>query len=222
MSVNAIEERVARVLKSLPAHVQLVAAAKTRTPEEVQAAIRAGVKIIGYNYVQEAERMHEVVKETLQWHMIGHLQRNKAKKAVQLFDVIETIDSVRLAQAVDRHCAEAGKSMPVLVEINSGREANKTGVFPEAVFELVTQISGLANLKVQGLMTMGSFSMDPENSRPHFRATKKAFDELAAAAIPNVEMRYLSMGMSSSYQVAIEEGANIVRLGTHLFGERQY
>ncbi len=222
MNDKTIEDRVAEFLDSLPTDVLLVAAAKTRSAEEVQAAIRAGVQVIGYNYVQEAERMFQVVGDTVQWHMIGHLQRNKAKKAIQLFDMIETVDSIRLAETVNRLCGEVDKIMPVLIEINSGREENKTGVFPEEVHELALKLSELHNIKIQGLMTMGSFSANPEDSRPYFTATKSAFDELAKVNIPNVEMRYLSMGMSSSYRVAIEEGANIIRIGTQLFGERQY
>lgn len=214
------EDSVVKIINSLPAGVLLVAAAKTRTPAEVAAAIDRGIKIIGYNYVQEAEQMYQIIGNTVQWHMIGHLQRNKVKKAVKLFDLIETIDSWRLAESVDQHCADEGKIMPVLVEINSGKESNKTGVLPENVYEFVRKISELSNLRVQGMMTMGPRFGDPEDSRPYFKATKSAFDRLSQAGIPNVEMRYLSMGMSNSYQIAIEEGANIVRIGTILFGGR--
>lgn len=214
------EDSVVKIINSLPAGVLLVAAAKTRTPAEVAAAIDRGIKIIGYNYVQEAEQMYQIIGNTVQWHMIGHLQRNKVKKAVKLFDLIETIDSWRLAESVDQHCADEGKIMPVLVEINSGKESNKTGVLPENVYEFVRKISELSNLRVQGMMTMGPRFGNPEDSRPYFKATKSAFDRLSQAGIPNVEMRYLSMGMSNSYQIAIEEGANIVRIGTILFGGR--
>ncbi len=213
-----IKENVANILSSLPQGILLVAAAKTRTPEEVAQAIEAGITILGYNYVQEAEQMYRVVGKAVQWHLIGHLQSNKAKKAVQLFDMIETIDSWRIAETIDRYCAEAGKIMPVLVEINSGKESNKTGVLPNDVDELIWEISDLPNLRVQGLMTMGPRFGNPEDARPYFKVTKAAFDRLSQAGIPNVEMRYLSMGMSNSYQIAIEEGANIVRIGTILFG----
>ena len=220
MTTNRIEHGAAKIISSLPPRLLLVAAAKTRSPEEVQAVIRAGIKIIGYNYVQEAEQMHRFIGNAVRWHLIGHLQSNKAKRAVQLFDMIETIDSWKIAQTVDRHCSEAGKIMPVLVEINSGKESNKTGVLPENVDEFVWEISDLPNLKVQGLMTMGPRFGNPEDARPYFKATKEAFDRLSKAGIPNVEMKYLSMGMSNSYQIAIEEGANIVRIGTILFGGR--
>ena len=200
----------------------MVAASKKRTPDEVAQAIEAGISVVGYNYIQEAEQMHRVIGNAVRWHLIGHLQSNKAKRAVQLFDMIETIDSWKIAQTVDRHCLEAGKVMPVLVEINSGKESNKTGVLPEAIDEFVRKISDLPNLRVQGLMTMGPRFGNPEDARPYFKATKAAFDRLSKAGIANVEMRYLSMGMSNSYKIAIEEGANIVRIGTRLFGKRDY
>jgi hypothetical protein len=219
---NMIRESVQAIIKTLPPEVLLVAAAKTRTPAEVREAIAAGVTAIGYNYVQEAERIYPLVKETVQWHLIGHLQSNKAKKAVQIFDLIETIDSVKIANIVNRFCAETNKLMPVLIEINSGRESNKTGVLPEKAEELIRQINTLPNLRIQGLMTMGPRFGDPEDSRPYFRKTKALFERLRQADIPNVEMKYLSMGMSNSYEIAIREGANIVRIGTKLFGERPF
>ncbi len=218
---DLIAGAVARLLEELPPGVILVAAAKARTTEEVEAAIRAGVTHVGHNYVQEAERMIRKIGRKVQWHMIGHLQRNKVKMAVGLFDMIETLDSWPLAQSIDRHAAAIGKVMPVLVEINSGREATKTGVLPEEVDDLVWRLSELEHIRLLGLMTMGPRFGDPEDARPYFQATKEAFDRLARASIPNVEMRYLSMGMSNSYRVAIEEGANMVRIGTKLFGERQ-
>lgn len=220
MNSKIIQASVTEIINSLPPDVLLVAAAKTRTPDEVAQAIEAGISVLGYNYVQEAEQMHRVIGNAVQWHLIGHLQSNKAKKAVQLFDMIETIDSWKIAETVDRYCAEMGKIMPVLLEINSGKESNKTGVLPKDVDELIWEISDLPNLRVQGLMTMGPRFGNPEDARPYFKATKEAFDRLNQAKIPNVEMRYLSMGMSNSYQIAIEEGANIVRIGTLLFGGR--
>jgi len=220
MNLVKIEKSIAKILKTLPADVLLVAASKTRTPEEVQAAISAGIEITGYNYLQEAERMYQTIGNVVQWHMIGHLQRNKVKRAVRLFDMIETIDSVQLAEMVDKQCTLENKIMPVLIEINSGKESNKTGVLPKDVDDLIVKISDLPNLHVQGLMTMGPRFGNPEDARLYFKATKKAFDRLKKLDVPNVEMKYLSMGMSSSYKIAIEEGANIIRIGTELFEER--
>ena len=218
---DSIAAKVKRILETLPTDVILVAAAKARTPGEVEAALRAGVTYVGHNYVQEAERMIPAIIEKVRWHMIGHLQKNKVKKAVRLFDMIETLDSWPLAKLIERRCAAIGKTMPVLVEVNSGREASKTGVLPEEVDDLVRRVSDLQHIRVQGLMTMGPRFGNPEDARPYFRATKEAFDRLKRANLPKIEMRYLSMGMSNSYQVAIEEGANMVRLGTVLFGEQE-
>jgi pyridoxal phosphate enzyme (YggS family) len=220
MENRSITANVKRILETLPSGVILVAAAKARTPEQVEEVLRAGVTYVGHNYVQEAERMIPAIKGKARWHMIGHLQKNKVKKALRLFDMIETLDSWPLAELIDRRCAAIGKTMPVLVEVNIGREDSKTGVLPNDVDDLVERMSDLQHIRVQGLMTMGPRFGDPEDARPYFRATKEAFDRLARADLPNVEMRYLSMGMSNSYQVAIEEGANMVRLGTMLFGER--
>lgn len=219
-SLKTIEENVSVIQRSIPDGVMLVAAAKTRTPEEVNAAIHAGVKVIGYNYVQEAERMYPFIGNSVQWHLIGHLQRNKVKKAVRLFDMIETIDSAALAEEVNKQCLSIGKIMPVLIEINSGKESNKTGVLPEEVEKLIREIHQLSNIRIKGLMTMGPRFGDPEDARPYFRATRKVFEELKQAAIPQVEMQFLSMGMSNSYPIAIHEGANIVRIGTVMFGSR--
>ena len=220
MNEEAIARAVKQILGTLPPGVTLVAAAKGRTVEQVRAAIRAGVTHAGHNYVQEAEPMIPLVPEPVHWHLIGHLQTNKVKKAVECFDMIETVDSLRLGQEIDKRCAVIGKVMPVLVEVNSGREANKTGVLPEEVDALAGQLGQLPYIRVQGLMTMGPRLGDPEDSRPYFQATRAAFERLAGTPMPNVEMRYLSMGMSNSYRVAIDEGANMVRIGTLLFGER--
>ena len=209
-------------MSELPKGVELVAAAKTRKPEEILQAIEAGVKIVGENYVQEAERAYEVAGNRARWHFIGYLQKNKVKKAVKIFDMIETVDSVEIAGEIDKRCAQIGKVMPVLIEVNSGREKQKSGVFPEKAEQLVREISNLQNIRVKGLMTMGPRFGNPEDSRPYFVETKKIFEKLKKLNLPNVEMRYLSMGMTNSYKIAIDEGANIVRIGSKIFGERDY
>lgn len=226
--MHNIADRVKEILTSLPEGVMLVGAAKMRSPEEAKVAIEAGLPAIGHNYVQQAEVMREALREweaqterRVRWHLIGHLQSNKTRKSVALFDMIETIDSARIAQTVDRHCAEIGKTMPVLIEINSGSESNKTGVLPDDAAALVREIGALERLRLQGLMTMGPAFGNPEDARPYFRRTKELFDSLASTDLGDGEMRYLSMGMSNAYEIAIEEGANIVRIGTKLFGERK-
>ncbi len=217
-----IKQNVVQILSELPNGVELVAAAKTRNPGEILQAIEAGIKIVGENYVQEAEPAYEVVGNRAKWHFIGYLQRNKVKKAVKLFDMIETVDSVEIAGEIDKRCAQIGKVMPVLIEINSGREEQKSGVFPEKAEQLVREISSLQNIRVKGLMTMGPRFGSPEDSRPYFVETKKIFEKLKNLNLPDVEMKYLSMGMTNSYKIAIDEGANIVRIGSKIFGERDY
>jgi len=215
-----IKDNVKKILSELPEGVELVGAAKTRSPEEILEAIEAGLEIFGQNYVQEAERAFQVIGGKAKWHMIGHLQSNKAKKAAKIFDMIETVDSLKLAKAIDKACQDIDKVMPVLIEINSGEEPQKAGVMPEEVIPLVKDMSELKHIKIMGLMTMGPFSGDPEDARPYFQKTKSIFEEIKKMDHPGVEMRYLSMGMSNSYKVALEEGANLVRIGTKIFGER--
>lgn len=219
-STASIEANVKALFVDLPPHVVLVAAAKSRTPEEVLACVRAGVKVIGENYVQEALAAFSVIGRQAEWHFIGHLQRNKVKKAVEIFDMIETIDSLTIAREVDKRCAALGKVMPVLIEVNSGREPQKFGVMPEEAVVLVRELSRFPYLRVQGLMTMGPEAGDPEAARPYFRLTRALFEEIQSRNFAGVEMKWLSMGMSHSYKVAIEEGANMVRLGTKIFGPR--
>ena len=219
-SLASIRARTAELLDRIPPGVTLVAAAKGRTAQEVRAALQGGIHIVGHNYVQEAEAMIAVLGGPATWHMIGHLQRNKVRKAIRLFDLIETLDSLHLAQEIDRRCAVMGKVMPVLVEVNSGRETSKSGVFPEDLEKLVRGLQAYEHIRVEGLMTMGPRFGDPELARPFFRATREAFEHLSSLDLPNVSMQTLSMGMSNSYQIAIEEGANLVRIGTLLFGER--
>jgi PLP dependent protein len=215
-----IRDKVKRFLEELPPGVRLVGAAKTRTPEEILEAVEAGMEIVGENYVQEAERAFEVIGHRVKWHLIGHLQRNKVRKAVPIFDMIETVDSVKLAGEIDRVCKKVEKVMPVLIEINSAEEEQKAGVFPSRAASVIREIAALERVRVQGLMTMGPFTGNPEEARPYFRITRELFETVNGMQIPGVDLRYLSMGMSNSYRVALEEGANLVRIGTRIFGER--
>ena len=215
-----IKDNVTRILSELPEGVQLVAATKTIAPARILEAIEAGVRIIGENYVQDAETAFDLIGNRSEWHFIGHLQSNKVKKAVRLFDMIETVDSVQIAREIDKRCAQIGKIMPILVEINSGREWQKSGVLPEEADVLIRDISQLENISVVGLMTMGPRFGNPEDSRPYFIETRKVFESMKALNLPGVEIKYLSMGMTNSYRIAIEEGANIVRIGSKIFGQR--
>lgn len=222
MAGNLIKQNVARLLAELPQGVELVAAAKTRRPEEVLEAVQAGIKVIGENYIKDAQEAYELVGRRAKWHFIGVLQKHNIRKGtLEIFDMIETVNSLEIAKEIDRKCAQIGKIMPVLIEVNSGREPQKSGVLPEDVERLAIEISALGNIKLMGLMTMGPRFGNPEDSRPYFKETRRIYERIKGLKLPNVEMRYLSMGMSNSYKVALEEGANMVRLGTKIFGERR-
>jgi len=220
-----IRENVQKILAGLPNEVELVAAIKGREPEEILEAIDAGVKIIGGNYVRETKRAYQVVGKRAKWHFIGipKIQKHDLlrRKNLEMFDMIETIDSLETATDTNKKCSQIGKVMPILIEINSGKEPQKFGVLPEKAIGLVRELSALLNLKIMGLMTMGPRFGNPEESRPYFVETRKIFDQIKKLNLPNVEMKYLSMGMTNSYSIAIEEGANIVRIGTKIFGGRK-
>ncbi|NLB35673.1 MAG: YggS family pyridoxal phosphate-dependent enzyme [Elusimicrobia bacterium] len=222
---STIAENYKRIREEIPEDVSIVVAAKTRTKEEIIEVIDAGAEIIGENYVQEAEKIYQLLGDrakAVKWHMIGELQKNKINKALRVFDVIETVDSLKKADDINKRAERQERFVRVFIEINIGSEFTKAGVRPEyeAVIELAEHISNLKYLKLNGLMTMGPRAGNPEESRPYFKKTKEFFEKIRALDLPNVEMDYLSMGMSNSYQVAIEEGANMVRLGTVIFGER--
>ncbi len=216
-----IADNVRRLLEDIPRHVSVVAAAKTRSPSEVSQAVEAGICIIGENFIQEASRAMELVDGDTCWHFIGHLQRNKVGKAVKLFDMIETVDSAALAVAIDKHCLSLNKVMPLLVEVNIAAEPQKYGVLPQDTASLIKKISNLANLRMIGLMTMGPQCTNPDDLIPHFREARRLFEEIDALCIKDVEMKYLSMGMSDSYRQAITAGANMVRIGSAIFGPRR-
>jgi pyridoxal phosphate enzyme (YggS family) len=216
-----IRENVKRLLGELPEGVTLLAAAKERSAQEISEAIKAGVTAIGENYLQEALKVFSEVKEKAQWHFIGHLQTNKVKKAVDIFDMIESVDSLKLAKEIERCCTRRNKTMCILIEVNSGEEEQKSGMAPKDAEQLIREISCLSHIKIMGLMTMGPRFGDPEGARPYFRRTRELFEQFKDFTLPNVEMAYLSMGMTNSYKVAIEEGANLIRIGSKIFGERE-
>jgi hypothetical protein len=219
-----ISENVRRILAELPEGVDLVAAAKERTPEEVLEAVDAGVRIIGENYIRDARKAHRLVGKRTRWHFIGIPSRQKhdllRRKTLELFDMIETVDSIDIAAGIDRKCGDIGKVMPLLIEVNSGREVQKTGVLPDDAEGLIREIAGLRHVRIVGLMTMGPRFGDPEDSRPYFADTRKLFERIRGLRIADVEMKHLSMGMTNSYPVALQEGATMVRIGTKIFGER--
>lgn len=220
--MSTIRDNVRQILSQIPKDVVVVAAAKTRNADEILQAIDGGIRHIGENYLQESREVIQEVGSRASWHFIGHIQKNKVKYIVPLFDMIETVDSVGLAEIIDAQAAKIGKIMPVLIEINCAEEPQKAGVLPGEAPELIETISKLKNIRVQGLMTMGPFLDDPEGLRPYFRNTRALFEQLGSEKIENMEMKHLSMGMSDSYLIAVQEGATMVRIGTRIFGERIY
>ena len=215
-NIACAAERVGRS----PDEIRILAATKGRTVAEILEALQAGIDLIGENTVQEALAKFEFLLREIEKHMIGTLQRGKVKAAVRLFDVIESVNSLELAEEIDREAAKRNleEPYPVLIEVNPAGEATKRGVPPETVESLIDEISKLEHIRVEGLMAMMPYD-EPEKLRPHFREMRELFDLLRGCA--GVEMRWLSMGMSHDYVIAVEEGANLVRLGTALFGPRE-
>jgi pyridoxal phosphate enzyme (YggS family) len=204
-----------------PHDVRIVAAAKGQGREKIQQAIQAGIRIIGHNYLQEAieEAEPEGVSD-VETHMIGHLQKNKAGKAVELFDVIQTLDDPKLALILNRRAATAGRVIKVMIQVNLAREPQKSGVAEENLEELISEIRELPALRLIGMMTMPPFFDDPDRARPFFARLRELQEKIIAAGIPAWEMKELSMGMTGDFEAAVEEGATLVRIGTALFGPR--
>ena len=220
-----IRERIRQAADSCnrdPDSIRLVAVSKTVPADTVKAAIEAGAKILGENYVQEArEKFDALVHYPVSWHFIGHLQSNKAKYAVRLFDLIHSVDSLKLARALDKEAKKVDKIQPILIQINISGEDNKSGISAAEVPGLILEVSQLKNLSLEGLMTMPPYFYQPEKVRPYFAALRELRDRLKDQPIPNVSMDELSMGMTGDFEVAIEEGATLVRIGTAIFGERK-
>ncbi|MBN2568449.1 MAG: YggS family pyridoxal phosphate-dependent enzyme [Deltaproteobacteria bacterium] len=200
--------------------VRLMAVTKTVNDERILEAIEAGVDIIGENYIQEAKRKIEKLGKKTEWHFIGHLQTNKAKYAVRLFNMIHSVDRLGLAVELDKRAKKTDNVTNILIEVNLSGEASKSGAARENVIELIREISLCSNLSVRGLMTMPPWFDDPEKSRPFFTALRELRDRIAEENLDGVSMDELSMGMTGDYVVAVEEGATIVRLGRAIFGER--
>lgn len=204
-----------------PQTVKLLAVSKTVPVDRILSAIRAGATQLGENYVQEARDKIETLRgENVSWHFIGHLQSNKAKYAVKLFDLIHSVDSFKLAKELNRRAGSLGKVQKILIQVNVSGEATKSGIDTDQAIELVRRIATLESLAVCGLMTMPPFFNAPEKVRPYFKALKDLQNHIREEAIANVNMAELSMGMSGDFEVAIAEGATLVRIGTAIFGKR--
>lgn len=222
-NIDKIKQRIAAAClraKRDPHSIKLMAVTKTVPVERILQAVDAGITLLGENYVQEAKEKYEMLNGRAQIHLIGHLQTNKAKYAVRLFDCIHSVDRQELAQELNRRAKIAGRKMDILIEVNVSGEQTKNGVPASETLELIRCTAVMENLSVRGLMTMAPFSDDPETSRPYFKALRILSNEIARAEIPGVQMKELSMGMTDDFEVAVEEGATIVRVGRAIFGER--
>jgi pyridoxal phosphate enzyme (YggS family) len=219
-TIQARIDAAARKAGRDPATVRLVAVSKTKPAALVDEAARSGQKLFGENYVQELAAKAREVTGPVEWHFIGHLQSNKVRQIAGLVTMIHSVDRFSLAQEIDRQWGKLGRVCDVLIEVNIACEETKCGTSVKEVFELVRRVAALPHLRLQGLMTMPPFYDDPEGARPYFRELRRLAGEIAAENIPDVEMKELSMGMSGDFEVAIAEGATLVRVGSAIFGER--
>lgn len=220
-----IEQNLKKIQKEIKLHspfskrVKIVAVSKNRSPSEINQALGTGIKIIGENRVQEAKDKFPKLKYPAEKHFVGHLQTNKVKLALSLFDLIESVDSLKLAQKIEQEAEKMNRKIPVLIQINISKDPRKFGLLPEEVEDFLFKIKDFKFLKVQGLMTIGKLMNGQDEIRSYFRTFKKLFDQLKTKKIPGIEMKYLGMGMSDDFIIALEEGANLIRLGRAIFEE---
>jgi hypothetical protein len=222
-NLKRVQERIAAAAKRAgrdPSSVKLVTVTKTIDIEQIRVAVAAGAAVLGENRVQEAREKIERLGNVASWHLIGTLQSNKAKYAVKLFDLVHSVDTLELAKEIDRQAARIGKTQDVLIEVNIAGEASKSGVPLNAAIDLVRDAAGLKHIRIKGLMTMPPYSENPEDSRQHFRKLRELSGSVTKDNVHGVSMQELSMGMSGDFEVAVEEGATLVRVGTAIFGER--
>lgn len=223
-NLKRVRERIASAAERTgrQAHdVTLVAVSKSTPVEAVGEAVQAGVRVLGENRVQEAETKVGSVTGAVEWHLVGHLQRNKVKSALRMFEMVHSVDSYRLAKEIGKRAVQAGMSARTLVQVNTSGAASQFGSGPDATVDLVGRISEVKGLGVEGLMTIGRFLPDPEAVRPCFVQLRQLSEKVAAARLPGVSMAHLSMGMTGDFEVAIEEGATMVRIGSAIFGSRR-
>lgn len=221
-NIAIVRERIEKAAKRAgrdPKEITILAAAKSVDIKRMQEAVRAGVNVFGENYVQEAKKKIDNIRKAkeISWHFIGHLQKNKAKDAVKLFDMIETVDSVGLAKELNKRAEE---KLDVLIQVNLAKEKTKGGVTEHEALTLAREMAKLENLSLKGLMSIPPYFENPEMSRPYFTELRRLAEKIRRENIPGIIMKELSIGMSHDFEIAIEEGATIVRIGTAIFGER--
>ncbi len=223
-NIRRIRERIAQAAARAgrsPDDIKLMAVTKTVSPERAREAINAGIDLFGENYVQEAKEKIAALGKNVKWHMIGHLQTNKAKYVVRLFDCVQSVGRIELARELDKRARLGGCKLNVLIEVNVSGEKSKNGVATADALHLAKNVASLENISVRGLMTMPPYFENPEEARPYFRALRELAAQIDRAGIPGVSMKELSMGMTDDFEVAIEEGATIVRVGRAIFGARR-
>lgn len=224
-NIEAIKKDIEEIcLKSgkNPDDITIIAVTKTVDTDRINYAADCGLTNLGENKVQEIMDKYEPVNKNVKWHLIGHLQTNKVKYIIDKVELIHSVDSVKLAEEISKKALKNNLIKEVLVQVNVAKEESKFGIDIEEVISFVKTISAFENIRIKGLMTIAPYDENPENVRPIFRLLRQKFDELAQMNIPNTDMKYLSMGMSNDYAVAIEEGANMIRIGTAIFGKRNY
>jgi len=224
-NIESVQQRIRGACERAgraPEDVRLIAVSKTMPAESIREAYAAGLREFGENRVQEAAAKRPALSDLdVVWHLIGHLQSNKAKQACQLFDWVQSVDSLHIAERIDRFAAALGRKLPVLIEVHLGEEASKFGVEEDELVRRAEQVGALSSLELLGLMVLPPFFDDPEDVRPYFRRLRELAARIEARNLPGVSMRELSMGMSHDFEIAVEEGATIVRVGTAIFGARQ-
>ena len=225
-NIAEIRSRIAEAAKRSgrsPEDILLIAVTKLHEPDEIEEAIATGITDIAENKVQEIQKKYDQIVSPVRWHLIGHLQTNKVKYIIDKVVMIHSVDSLKLAEEFDKRAAAAGKTMDVLLQVNAAHEESKFGLDPKDVPQVMQDIlESCPNVRIRGLMHMAPWSEDPEEIRPYFKEVKDLFDTLSKVEHPNADFKYLSMGMSHDFETAVEEGANIVRIGTSIFGERDY
>lgn len=222
-NIQNVQDRIASAAQRVGRDVnliELVAISKTKPVSLIDEAIDLGITDIGENQVQEARNKHSQVNRPVRWHLVGHLQTNKVKQALQIFDLIHSVDSIRLLTEINRRSCQLNRQTDVLIEVNTSGEESKYGLQPNEVPSFMESALECTHVRINGLMTIGKFVPEPEEVRPSFTLLRKIQETIDSQGYPKVQMRFLSMGMTNDFEVAIEEGANMVRIGSAIFGER--
>ena len=217
MNKDYIVKNVENILKEIPPYVKLVAVIKGRSLDEIELAIKGGVNILGINYVKDGIKIYDNFKNLTELHFIGHLQTNKINKAIKIFNTIQTLDSINLANEINKRLSNKFMSISFFIEINIAKEKSKFGIDPDEIYEFAESLSYFNNIKIEGVMTMGPNLYDEEITRYYFRKTREIYENLKKINFKNFDLKYLSMGMSNSYKIAIEEGSNMIRIGKKIF-----